>query len=71
MLPTADRVMNMQLTVRDNRSGGGGVAGDGMLLTVSGAPFAVTSPNGGESLVSRAEEDAIRRRVVGGIAVRF
>ncbi len=51
-LPTANRVMNMQLTVRDNRAGGGGVANEGMLLTVAGDPFRITSPNGGESLVA-------------------
>jgi hypothetical protein len=48
-LPTTDRSMTMRLTARDNRTGGGGVAYDEAVLTVAGAPFFVTSPNGGES----------------------
>jgi hypothetical protein len=48
-LPTTDRTMTMRLTARDNRTGGGGVAYDDAVLTVSGAPFSITSPNGGES----------------------
>ncbi len=41
--------MTMRLTARDNRTGGGGVAYDEAVLSVAGAPFSVTSPNGGES----------------------
>jgi len=48
-LPSVDRTMNFRLTVRDNHLGTGGVAWDDMSITVSGAPFAVVSPNGGES----------------------
>ncbi|MEJ7627610.1 MAG: reprolysin-like metallopeptidase [Ferruginibacter sp.] len=53
------RPMKFRLTVRDNRAGGGGVAssgGDGcqssvpvVITAVGTAPFAVTTPNGGES----------------------
>ncbi|PYQ18289.1 MAG: hypothetical protein DMF79_15440, partial [Acidobacteria bacterium] len=49
-LPTVDRTENFRVTARDNRLGGGGVNYDGMVVTVSGAPFRVTAPNGGESL---------------------
>jgi len=53
------RAMNFRLTVRDNRAGGGGTVSSGgagcqtstpFVVTVVGtSPFAVTSPNGGES----------------------
>lgn len=41
------RNMNFRLTVRDNRSGGGGVNTDDMIVRMvnTGAAFAVTSPN--------------------------
>ncbi|HEV2904671.1 MAG TPA: zinc-dependent metalloprotease family protein, partial [Pyrinomonadaceae bacterium] len=52
ILPAANRVMNFQVTVRDNRASGGGVISDLTQVTVvrnSGAtifgPFAVTAPN--------------------------
>ena len=61
-LPTVSREMKFRLTVRDNRAGGGGgggVVSSGTLgcqtstpftVNVAGTtPFAVTSPNGGES----------------------
>ncbi len=58
-LPAVARAMNFRLTVRDNRAGGGGVASSGTLgcqtstpfiVNAAGTtPFAVTSPNGGES----------------------
>ena len=48
-LPPVDRTMHFRLTVRDNHPGTGGVAWDEMTITVSGPPFAVTSPHGGES----------------------
>jgi hypothetical protein len=51
-LPTVDRDMNFRCTARDNRAGGGGVNYDAMVVHVSGAPFAVTYPNGGETLNS-------------------
>lgn len=58
VLPQVARTMKFRLTVRDNRAGGGGVvsSGDGCQGTaifqvnaVGTAPFAITSPNGGES----------------------
>ena len=49
-LPTADRDLHFRCTVRDNRAGGGGVNYSSMVVHVAGAPFAVTSPNGGETL---------------------
>jgi Metallo-peptidase family M12B Reprolysin-like len=52
LMPTINRTMNFQLTVRDNRVGGGGIRSAQTAVTVvetSGAttfgPFAVTSPN--------------------------
>jgi hypothetical protein len=45
-LPRVGRTLNFRVTVRDNRSGGGGVNDDTVMLTVAGGagPFAVTSP---------------------------
>lgn len=50
ILPLVDRTLNFRCTVRDNRASGGGVHNDAMVITVSGAPFALTAPNGGETL---------------------
>lgn len=46
-LPTAARTMDFRATARDNRSGGGAVNTDDMIVTVvnTGSAFAVTSPN--------------------------
>lgn len=51
VLPTTDRNLNFRVTVRDNRAGGGGVHSDGVHLEVrnTGAPFMLTSPNGGDT----------------------
>ncbi len=44
ILPAIARPINFRLTARDNRSGGGGVCYDDMIVTTSGsAPFIVTS----------------------------
>jgi hypothetical protein len=60
------RAMNFRLTVRDNRAGGGGVVSSGgagcqtstpFVVNVVGAtPFAVTSPNGGESYAGNSTQ---------------
>ena len=50
VLPNADRTMNFRVTARDNRAGGGGVDYDSMVVTVSGAPFALTFPSSGNAL---------------------
>ena len=47
-LPVTDRALSFRLTARDNRAGGGGISSDDTVLTVSGDPFFITSPNGGE-----------------------
>ncbi|HEX6717792.1 MAG TPA: M12 family metallo-peptidase [Pyrinomonadaceae bacterium] len=46
-LPVTNRSMNFRVTVRDNRSGGGAVSTDAMLLNVTSAsgPFIVTQPS--------------------------
>jgi Metallo-peptidase family M12B Reprolysin-like/Secretion system C-terminal sorting domain len=59
ILSSVPRTMNFRLTVRDNKAAGGGVASAGgggcqsstpFVVNVAGTtPFAVTSPNGGES----------------------
>jgi hypothetical protein len=50
VLPNVDRDLNFRVTVRDNRAGGGGVDYDAMVVHVSGAPFALTSPGTGGAL---------------------
>lgn len=51
-LATVNRIMTMRLTVRGASVGFGGSNSDIMVITVAGAPFAVTSPNGGNTLSS-------------------
>ncbi len=53
-LPTVNRTLRFRLVARDNFSGAGGHAWDEKVVTVSGPPFAVTSPNGGETLAAGA-----------------
>jgi hypothetical protein len=45
--PAVARTMDARVTVRDNRSGGGGVFEDDVIVTINGTagPFAITSPN--------------------------
>jgi hypothetical protein len=50
--PVIDRLLHFRLTVRDNHPGGGAQAWDENTITVSGAPFAVTSPDGAEVIPS-------------------
>jgi hypothetical protein len=69
-LPTVDRLLTFRLTVRDNHPGAGAHAWDECVLTVSGAPFAVTSPNGGESLPSDQPFD-VTWNVGGGSVAAF
>jgi hypothetical protein len=45
ILPNVNRSMTFRCTVRDNRAGGGGVEQDSTVITVSGSPMVVTSPN--------------------------
>jgi hypothetical protein len=47
LLPQVDRTVNFRLTARDGLPGGGGVASDDMVVTTSGSPFYITSPNSG------------------------
>jgi hypothetical protein len=51
-LATVDRLLHFRLVARDNHPGAGGHAWDEMVVTVSGTPFAVTSPNGGNTFFS-------------------
>jgi subtilisin-like proprotein convertase family protein len=50
LIPQVARTMNWRVTVRDNRSGGGGVSQATVALSVvNTGPFQVMSPNGGEA----------------------
>jgi len=53
--------LNFRVVARDNRAGGGGLSCDDVVITVSGPPFRVVSPNGGEKL-----NPAVPRRNLGG-----
>jgi hypothetical protein len=50
ILPQGDRALTFRLTARDNLAAGGGVDYDTMVVNVTGDPFFITSPNGGETL---------------------
>ncbi len=54
---TNDRTMKFRVTARDNRAGGGAHTIDEMVVTVTGAPFAVTSPNGGEAWLGNSSQN--------------
>jgi hypothetical protein len=56
-LPSTNRDLTFRTTARDNRLGGGGANDDQMIVTVSGDPFAVTFPNGGETVGAGAPLD--------------
>ena len=56
-LPQVARTMNFRFTVRDNKTGGGGVDSDDLAITVSSnGPFIETFPNGGESLAALSSQ---------------
>lgn len=59
-LPTYDRTMTFRLTARDNRTGGGGVTYEDVLVTLTavntGAPFLVTSPNTAVAWIQGSQE---------------
>lgn len=50
-LPGVDRTLTFRVTIRDNQAGGGGADDDETTVDVVGAPFDLTYPDGGESLV--------------------
>lgn len=66
-LPSTDRTLTFRTTARDGRLGGGGAADDQMVITVTGDPFAVTFPDGGETVGAGAPLDVTWS--VGGGAV--
>ncbi|MDA1312910.1 MAG: M12 family metallo-peptidase [Acidobacteria bacterium] len=68
LLPTMDRTMNFCLTARDNLLAGGGVDYDGMVVTVSGDPFFLTAPDGGETLNTGCSTDVTWQVGGGSIA---
>ena len=51
-LPTVDRTLTFRFIVRDNHPISGATAWDTKFLTVSGDPFVITAPNGGESFAA-------------------
>ncbi len=58
VLPTTTRALKFRVTARDNRAGGGGVEYDQMQVNVTDTaePFAVTFPNGGESMAGETTQ---------------
>ena len=65
VLPTVDRTLNFRVTARDSRAGGGGSDWDAMQITVSGDPFFITSPLGGD-VWECGGDDSIEWMVGGG-----
>ncbi len=57
--PALARTLRLRLTVRDNRSGAGGINTDDMQISVinTGAPFAVTAPNTNVSWTAGSTEN--------------
>lgn len=57
-LPTTSRTMTYRVTIRDNRSGGGGIntAAITVTSTTAAGPFAVTAPNTAVSLTGGAAQ---------------
>lgn len=49
-LPRSNRLVHFRLVARDNHPGAGGHGWDDMTITATGAPFQVTSPDGGETI---------------------
>ena len=66
LLPQGDRSMTFRLTARDNLPAGGGVDYDTAVITVSGDPFELISPNGGETLNAGCTDEAVTWTVGGG-----
>jgi len=54
-LPTVDRQMTFRLLVRDNNPNGGAVVWSTQFINVSGEPFRVLAPNGGETFEAGTE----------------
>ena len=54
-LPTVDRQMTFRVLVRDNNPNGGAVVWSSQFINVSGDPFRVLSPNGGETFEAGTE----------------
>ena len=68
ILPTVDRTLAFRVTARDNRSGGGALAYDTVVLTVRGEPFRLLAPNGGQGFDGGAAVDVIWQVGGGNVA---
>jgi hypothetical protein len=67
-LPAADRAMTFRVTARDNRTDGGGVSYDTLVVTVAGDPFAITAPVAGVALECGAPDELLWDVGGGGVA---